>query len=774
MAFSIPASASRPCDYPAGAWGDFNNDGTLDLALFGWGANGPESHIYRNDGSPSNAPPAAPLGLTARQTNDLVILSWQPASDPNQTNSHTYNVRIGSTPGGIDILSPMADPATGWRLLPQRGNAGERLFAIYNLPKGTNYYWSVQAIDNGYAGGPFAAEGSFWMDTAPVVSAISNQTIQFSTSTPYLPFLIGDFETLPDQLLVSAFSSNTNLLPLSGIAINRASSNCATMLTPTPLMVGTALVTLVVADPQGRAASNSFTLTVTNTAPTISHSPDLRVRPNASIPPIAFVIGDTETPASQLTLAYSFSNTNLIQSWTSSGSDSNRLLTLTLTPNLRGTNLISIVVRDPVGAAATNAFMLQVADFDLVTNGLPNVYQGGVEWGDFNNDGKLDVLIWGTLPGTGSICRIYRNDGTNGFTDIAAGLPGASSGVAAWGDFDNDGYLDVLVVNSTSQGVYRNLHNGTFTNVETFSNSRVATGGWVDYDNDGKLDILISTSTGTKLYHNNGNGTFSDSGLALPATTSGAAAWADYDGDGDLDLALSGSTSGVDQKSIGGTSLFRNDGNGIFVDAGAGFQGVNQGSLAWADYDQDGRPDLLLTGINGNTYYTRLYHNDGADGFSAAATNMVNLVNSAGVWGDFDNDGLPDIFLVGYAGGVSPYRALMYRNNGGGTFTNIAQPLAGADWGSAAFGDFDGDGALDLLYCGTTNGSSSGAVTLLYRNALATRTNTPPTAPTGLTILSNNILSWNPGRDLENHQSRRPDLQPAHRHHPGRHRCSGA
>ena len=739
--------------WPAVAWGDFNNDGTLDVACFGWGASGPESHIYRNDGTPSNAPPIAPTGLTAVQSNDLVIVSWQAASDPNQTNSLTYNIRIGTTPGGINVLSPMANPLTGRRLLPERGNAGERLFAIFNLSKGTNYYWNVQAIDNGFAGGAFAAENSFYLDLAPVISAIPDQTIQFSTSTPPLPFTIGDFETLPDQLLLSATSGNTNLLPVAGIVFDRAGSNCTVTLTPTPLNVGTSLVTLVVTDPQGRTASNSFVLNVTNAAPTISQSPNVRLRPNAVVPPVTFEIGDAETPAAELAVTWTFSNSNLVQSSMVTGTDSNRVLSLTLKPDQRGKCLVSLVVHDPVGATATNAFTLEAADLDLQTNGLPNVMQGGVEWGDFDHDGRLDVLIWGNLPGVGAICRIYRNDGSQ-FTNTGAAFPGISDGIARWGDYDNDGYLDVLIAGIAAQSVYHNNHDGTFTNINaTIGTGRGVTGGWVDYNNDGRLDIFLSSSTGTHLYRNNGDGTFTEAGVVFPATFGGSAAWGDYDGDGDLDLALGGITQNQGKDSPT-TAIYRNDGNGLFTPIGffaqtnLNLQGVGNGSLAWGDYDQDGQLDLLLTGINGNYYITRLYRNSGDDIFSLGPTNLVNVETSTGVWGDFDNDGHPDIFLAGFVGGPAARVAVIYRNDGAGGFANIGEPLPGASYSAAAWGDFDGDSILDLLYCGTTNGSGSGAGTFLYRNA-GTRTNTPPMAPTGLTLLPNQILSWNPGGDLE-------------------------
>ncbi|HTQ49203.1 MAG TPA: VCBS repeat-containing protein [Candidatus Acidoferrales bacterium] len=736
--------------YPSVAWGDFNNDGTLDVACFGWGVSGPETHIYRNDGTPSNAPPAAPTGLTAVQSNNLVILSWQAATDPNQTNSLTYNVRIGSTPGGIDVLSPMADAVTGWRLLPERGNAGERLFAIFNLPNGTNYYWSVQAIDNGFVGGPFAAENSFHLDVGPVISAIPNQTIRFSTSTPPLPFTIADFETPPDQLLLSASSSNTNLLPLAGVVFSRAGSNCTVTLTPTPHNVGTSLVTLVVGDPQGRMASNSFVLYVTNAAPTISQSPNLRVLPDAVVPPVAFEIGDTETPAADLAVTLTLSNSNLLQSSLITGTDSNRTLSLTLKPEQRGRCLVSIVVQDPVGATATNAFTLEVADFEPQTSGLPDVQQGAVDWGDYDNDGRLDVLICGRLANGTAITRIYHNDGNGTFTDIQAGLPGISSSIpptVSWGDFNGDNRLDFVLAGGGVTRVYRNNGDGTFTDIAAGLPVSVSA-AWVDYDNDGNLDLVLARGSGvspsaTLIYRNNGDGTFTNTGVTLPAAL--AVAPADFDNDGDEDLLLGGAVD----KQVATAILMRNDGNGVFTNIGAGFQAVNSGSWAWGDYDQDGWLDLLMTGISGNNSYTALYHNNTNNTFTLVTTNLPGVSAGLAVWGDLDNDGLPDIFLTGLTAGRTGGRvASIYHNNGGGVFVDSGEPLAGTQWSAAGLGDFDSDGLLDVLYCGATNGLSGGSSTLLYRNGSGT-INTPPTAPTGLTVLPGAILSWNPSTDAQ-------------------------
>jgi hypothetical protein len=173
---ALPAVAWRA----ATAWGDYDNDGDLDLALMG--CTDPTivttctstgfTRIYRNSGNPANIPPAAPGGLQAALAGQQVTLSWNaPADAQTASPGLSYNLRLGTSPGGSNIVAPMANTSTGYRRLPKRGSIGPKRSWTTTLPYGT-YYWSVQAIDPAFAGSAWAAEGSFTL-VAPDTTAPS-------------------------------------------------------------------------------------------------------------------------------------------------------------------------------------------------------------------------------------------------------------------------------------------------------------------------------------------------------------------------------------------------------------------------------------------------------------------------------------------------------------------------------------------------------------------------------------------------------------------------
>ena len=372
-----------------------------------------------------------------------------------------------------------------------------------------------------------------------------------------------------------------------------------------------------------------------------------------------------------------------------------------------------------------------VAGFTDIGAELTDVYGSSVAWGDYDNDGDLDVLLTGSVGWPDKVSLIYRNDGPSPsggwvFTDIGAGLTGVSYGSAAWGDYDNDGDLDILLTGYSSSGrvsqVYRN-DDGNFADIGAgltgVSNGSVA---WGDYDNDGDLDILLTGGDSnqdpvSRIYRNDGGApsggwTFTDIGAGLIGVNAGSAAWGDYDNDGDLDILLTGSTGWSSRVS----RIYRND-VGSFTGVDAGLVGVEYSSAAWGDYDNDGDLDILLTGYSDGGSVSLVYRNDGSNPsrgriFTDISAGLTGNNSGTVAWGDYDNDGDLDILLA-----IWPTR--IYRNDGSNSsgewvFTNIDVELATALASSAAWGDYDNDGDLDILLAGEVEESTPGS--FIYRN----------------------------------------------------------
>ncbi len=239
---------------------------------------------------------------------------------------------------------------------------------------------------------------------------------------------------------------------------------------------------------------------------------------------------------------------------------------------------------------------------------------GAARWGDYDNDGDLDVLMVGD-NGAQGISKVYRNDGGT-FTDLGAQLLGVGWGAsAAWGDYDNDGDLDIVLAGylggeQRATKIYRN-DAGQFTDIN--AGLRGVSGGevaWGDYDNDGDLDLVVvgwaDNIGGTAQIYRNDGGVFTDIQASLwPVCNGGAASWADYDNDGDLDLLVAGDSWGASAR------IYRNEGGDRFENASAPLMGVRYGSVAaWADYDRDGDLDVLLAGNDEmGQPMSRLYRN---------------------------------------------------------------------------------------------------------------------------------------------------------------------
>jgi hypothetical protein len=465
-----------------------------------------------------------------------------------------------------------------------------------------------------------------------------------------------------------------------------------------------------------------------------------------------FTISDPVWPAEQLQMTALSSNTNFVRNEdiVFSGSGSNRVIAITRLADHFGTTTVTVTVTNPEGHRAMDSVNLNIAYFRPQPSFGAGVTSVGAV--DFNNDGLLDVF---------HSHQLFLNNGDESYSNVYT-FPGVQSGRSFWGDYNNDGYLDSLITDRDGRmRLFINTGNGTFiTNL--LSGLPVildGVGTWGDYNNDGRPDLLLAGSTNlsvagpnlSRVYRNNGNGTFTNIGTCLPGVELASVAWGDYDNDGRLDFAILGGYSGVYRLNI--TRIYHNNGDETFTDIQAGLPQLMQGVVAWGDYDNDGYLDLLVAGNAGRQYLVgpglaRVYHNNGDGAFTDINAGLAPVKAASAAWCDFDNDGFLDIVLSGEIGSNPVTR--IYRNNGpAGTFTDIEASLPGQFMGLSEWGDYDNDGRLDLLL-------SWDGPTRIYLST-ARLTNQAPSAPTNLAAAvsahSNVWLTWAPAVDKESTNS---------------------
>jgi hypothetical protein len=357
--------------------------------------------------------------------------------------------------------------------------------------------------------------------------------------------------------------------------------------------------------------------------------------------------------------------------------------------------------------------------------------------------------------------RLFHNNHDGTFSDVTekAGVAGAGFGMGvAVGDYDNDGWPDLFIANVTGNQLFHNNKNGTFTDVTAKAGLQGATldgqkmwsagAGWFDYNNDGLLDLFVVnyfkwevnkdpyctigagargychpkyySPTHNTLYRNNGDGTFTDvseeTGIAAQSGKGMSVSFADYDGDGFLDAFVANDTTR--------NFLFHNVGGKKFEEVGA-LAGVAYGSNGAAlagmgadfrDVNNDSLPDLWHTAVEFETF--PLYGNQGHGDFAdlTVSSGLARPTSQMSGWGngifDFDNDGWKDLFVArsNVLDNISslvaerqyPEPNSVFRNLGDGKFEDVSSG-AGPDFAKAAahrgvaFGDIDNDGHVDMV-----------------------------------------------------------------------------
>jgi len=397
--------------------------------------------------------------------------------------------------------------------------------------------------------------------------------------------------------------------------------------------------------------------------------------------------------------------------------------------------------------------------------GLQGVISGEGAWGDYDNDGDFDLFLAGQST-NGFITTIQRNDGGGVFTAVysLASMAALSECAGAWGDYDNDGDLDVIMSGRQGGGgartfIVRNDGTNFFTiSLGSIPGTAFGSLAWGDYDNDGDLDVLITGTTNniasgaiSRIYRNDG-GTFTNSGVALRNVFHSKAAWGDYDRDGRLDILLAGEASSPGTNTL----IYRSLGPAGYTNAET-LQGTRRAAVAWGDFDRDDELDLAVAGATnisgGDRSWSGTYYRTSGDNFALGFSPLA-VFDGAVAWGDFDNDGGNDLVVSGNDEGFMV--AAIYRHTTAVSFVNAGEILGGAAFCTLAWGDYDNDGDLDLLQTGSTNNppTVSGCVTRLYVNHTM-RSNTSPGTPLfpGASIRGTNgdsvLFTWSTATDLE-------------------------
>ncbi|MBK8871658.1 MAG: VCBS repeat-containing protein [Elusimicrobia bacterium] len=699
------------------AWGDYDNDGDLDILASGEQTAGStrELRIYKSNGSlaTANSTPGAPSTLAGSWSHNpsgvsTTTFKWNAGADngtgATPENVLTYQLEVSTTSGFTGesmVAGQWASPGMGNYLKPPRifdGNTNHGVMLRY-LPVNTTYYYRVKTIDSGL-------KESGWSATASVYTLVAS-----SEPSVVVDLVAGAGEgqillawTAPLNIQSGGSAYYDVRYSTVGAISDDAAFNNATQATGEP-------------SPGGAGLSERMVLK--GLTPGVTHYFGIKSVNNNGMSPLD--------------------------------------------------------VSSPRTSYVANHFDMTQIEVDGVNGGL---YYSSVGWGDFDNDGDLDILASGEQKvGSTDVILVYKNNGNGTMDATQIAVDGANGGLdyggVSWGDFDNDGDLDILASGRTFGGtfelrVYKNNGNGTIdaTQIEVGGAAAglfYSSVAWGDYDNDGDLDILASgllsgSNLQLRVYKNNGNGTINATQIEVDGENNGlsqgSVAWGDYDNDGDLDILASGQAG-----AVGELRVYKNNGNGTIdatqIEVDGSGNGLQDGGVAWGDYDDDGDLDILASGqAGGATRQLRVYKNNGNGTIDATQIEVDGSGNGfrygSVAWGDFDNDGDLDISASGLtSGSTNELRA--YKNNGNGTIdpaqVEVDMVGGGLQLGGVAFGDFDGDSDLDVLASGQDYGSASQL--RIYSN-MAVTPNSAPSAPAGLTATwdyNNAIFKWNPGVD---------------------------
>jgi hypothetical protein len=637
---------------------DIDGDGDLDIPTL----NG----IYKNNTAVVNAMPSAPVVIGSSVSGPSVTFTWQGATDDTTpTNSLTYNIDVRSADGTIVV--PGHSLPSGRRQIYKVGNAYNKLSFQLNCLKQGTYYWKVQALDASYGGSQFSAEQSFTITSVPPVAPA--ELIATPVSDEGIKLTWTDQSETEDAFIIFR-NSGFGFYPIDTIPANQTQYVDTHYLNP--------------------ETNYTYRIAASNCA-----YPD-----------------EFGSETSATTFPRPFINSNWL-TLDKAGS-------MVLLGDYDNDEDLDMLLRH---AGSTDTKLFRFEDNRYVDSGLQLPPAEDAHWLDYNNDGRMDLLLVAESYFFNSYLRLFKNTVDYSFVEVLGNIPHIQNvewqGGISFGDYDNDGDEDIVL----------------------------QAGGIIFLDNDGKGQFTKNAD------------------INLDGNMKGSGVMADFDRDGDLDILASKEVSCTSNIAI----VFENNGNKTFTEVELGeLQGTNDdywnntGDLQWGDYDNDGYPDILAAGQNtcGNGYgINRIYHNNRNKTFTLAA-DLVQLIYDVNVdWGDYDNDGDLDVFAFGDPFGAYSLRTRIYENNENSfTETNINYLLQSTQSGKATRGDIDGDGDLDYVILGEINYTSSAII--VYKNTYAESWGLPNHRPTAPGAPRSDVgpdqsvtLSWSAAEDEETAQN---------------------
>ncbi len=630
-------------------FGDYDADGDLDIYVPG--------KVYRNNSEQVVNKPTAPVNVSAISvTNNSATLSWLPSTDVENT-AFTYETYLYNIDSSRAVLDPVeVNRTTGKRFFTGLGNNIFKTTQNFTGIPGGNYEFGVLAIDN---------SGNY--------SSLSKTTFNVSSANTVDSLqLVQNLDGLAQSILKFAdYDSDGDLDVI--IAGNNSSS----------------VPTVRLYKNDGNA---SFTEDQNSSITGFSY------------PGLSW--GDVDGDGD---LDFAISGN------TSTGYQAKLYLN-------NGSAVFTEAVSDP----------------------FYDAYWGNMDMGDLDNDGDLDIFQTGLQANGTRVAEIFWNDGKGTFTkDTTNTFTGTADGETPLADVDNDGDLDILLsgyIDANGNITQIHLNDGTGNFTQSQSLQGVASNGmdFGDYDNDGDVDLIltgIDFGAGSRrayIYENDGSGSFTiDATNTIASASSSNAKWGDYDHDGDLDLIV----SGFSDATIRETFIYTNNGTGTMsYTSNAAITGSEEGYVDWADLDGDGFLEVAITGWDGSSRMTKIYQNTRTKNNSTpTAPSNIQYSTSQGVltftWdASTDSDGGPleynvvlvntdssKVFIPALSDTSNGYRRVAKMGNSGQTRYHILN-ISNLDKGSYRFGVQAIDGA---------GKSSAFAFNTEYKKANVSNTTTP-------------------------------------------------